>query len=891
MKKLLAILLLSVASLFPQNMSGTGTVNDPYLIYNANDLDSIRLFMETYATGRYIKISVQADLDFSGNTYLGGYTEWFPIEKQATDTLVIEGNGYRWMNARIEAKNATHSVTGETSEKARFFGNWHSVNGNTPVRDSVRNIYFYNNLTIHDSTVTSWTPSISDNNGMATFIGAANANSNADWMVMENLFFRKCTVWMNITSTAWIPQYVKAGIVIGGGNGGSVDGKNIGVDSCLVWLYYGRINTGCISGLFEGYCQGQLSTWDGIFVSNSSFYFEAAAAYVEFAGTVGSAIIFPQYNGTSMTLTNSYTYNNYFKPDGALGGTSDPNVTGALWGEINPVLDNCYVAGNTYTSFGISGEGNENSWVGGYANHTISGATSIVDTTGLYATTYNGLYGDQSTVHPGVGDSLILGNNTTMTTLSTYTGLGWNFSTVWAMSATINDGYPYLQWAYDYLVSDILTLNNPTGGETFEQDSVVLIHWTDGTSTATYAIGEYSLDGGSNWIRIDSVAIADTSMSWTVPQSVYTTTGQVRVYTDAASGRDSTTNFTILPHALIEFLYPVEKEAGTIWPGDTAHVEFRSIYVESFLFYWSPDSSDGSWRYIDSVVVDTANGFVWDSTTYVWTFPENIVGPDLYGRATGVAGSDTALYVFSEDVLTFDYGFPVGSYICQYDDGGTVLEHLFHYDPSCGWASPTQTYYTRLIPDDGIGPSWTYLSEAFTWPYTGADHPEPDLAYTISGADTLPVPWTSLYDQVEVTRPVYKQREYFFDPTDSTLRCNDQANNIDSIFVADIGAVWPSGIGAWSDPSAVRLTIYNVQRTKLIGQYFGASIDLETLNDASFAPKIILNVPSLPYRTRSVPLLGTPIDPLYPETDQLMYINVIAARTFFRGIHPKAEKR
>lgn len=892
MKKLLAILLLSIASILPQNMSGTGSYADPYLLYDANDVDSLRLFMDTYGTGTTNYVEIQNDIDFAGKTFLDGSSLWFPIFKTATDTMIFDGNGYTLSNLTIRWDNSTHSITGEVCESAGLFSKWGTL---TNDMDTIRNLYLYNVDVIMDSSVTTYTGTVSDRIGAAALIGVVYGSGSGNAVSLVNIFVRNAYIRLVTQGTAWIPSYMSTGFVVGIVYSAQCDLYRVGVDSSTAFAYFSRINSsGGIGGLV-GEMYSAVSTWNETFVSNSNVYLDVAPAYYEFAGVTGTSSMLGRYNGTAWSLNNSYVYKGILKPNGTLGGNSDPNVAGALYGEINANLDNCYVASVTYDRYFAAAENDELGWVGGYAGHALGGATSIIDTTGLSATNWYGLYGQNSTVYPAVGDSLVLGNPTSMANnASTFNSLGWDMVGTWDVDATINDGYPYLLWAREYLLSGFINLNYPdAAGLTFREDSIITAHWAISPGAATEQYLSYSIDAGSSWIPLDTIAnVIDTSYIWTIPANIYSSQGLFRVTTNVSSIKDSSANFfTILPYSTIEFLYPIEVANQTFFVGDTAHIELRSIFVDNFLLYWSHDSL-GVYTFLDSVAVDTTNNAHWDSTTYVWTFDAGISGPDIWLKATEFG--DTTLYGWEETVVDLNQGYPVNLFLCQYDDGGNMLEHNFRWDPSCAWASPPITWYTRLLPDDGLGPAWTWLSEIFPWPYTGADHPEPDPIYIVTPPDTNTRTITQFYGDAAAT-VTYQGRTYFVSTLDSTLRCNDNINSIDSLFVADLktSIVYTTGLaggGTWT-PGTEILQVYHVQFSKVQNAYTQYDADFEALNDSWFTPKIVIGSTSSPRRVVTVSALPYPIDPNFAETIQLAYVDATIGRFYFRGIHPKAEKR
>ena len=66
MKKIILIFLLLIVKVHSQSLSGSGTLADPYQIYNADDMSDVRNYLP--ATGEYFKMMNDIDLD--------AYSDW-----------------------------------------------------------------------------------------------------------------------------------------------------------------------------------------------------------------------------------------------------------------------------------------------------------------------------------------------------------------------------------------------------------------------------------------------------------------------------------------------------------------------------------------------------------------------------------------------------------------------------------------------------------------------------------------------------------------------------------------------------------------------------------------------------------------------------------------------
>jgi hypothetical protein len=88
----------------------------------------------------------------------------------------------------------------------------------------------------------------------------------------------------------------------------------------------------------------------------------------------------------------------------------------------------------------------------------------------------------------GCGDDVTGKTTSQMTTKSTFTNAGWDFSTVWGMEGTYNDGYPYLLWGIPFgggIISQVLW---------FQPNDII-----SGTTLPDRATGDGSQDGEITW--------------------------------------------------------------------------------------------------------------------------------------------------------------------------------------------------------------------------------------------------------------------------------------------------------------------------------------------------------------------------------------------------------
>ena len=173
------------------------------------------------------------------------------------------------------------------------------------------------------------------------------------------------------------------------------------------------------------------------------------------------------YNNSSSVIRDSHSSGDV---------TSTSYSVGGLVGCNSSEIRDSYSSGNvTSTSYNVGGLVGYN----GY-NSSVSNCYSIgsVTSSGYYYDYVGGLIGSnyESTITNSFWDIELSGVSTSaggtgktsaeMTTQSTYTGAGWDFTTpVWAMDVSKNYGYPYLNWQTVFPEDVMPTLSSPANNE------------------------------------------------------------------------------------------------------------------------------------------------------------------------------------------------------------------------------------------------------------------------------------------------------------------------------------------------------------------------------------------------------------------------------------------
>ena len=88
------------------------------------------------------------------------------------------------------------------------------------------------------------------------------------------------------------------------------------------------------------------------------------------------------------------------------------------------------------------------------------------------------------------------------------------------------------------------------------------------------------------------------------------------------------------------------------------------------------------------------------------------------------------------------------------------------------------------------------------------------------------------------------------------------------------------------------MQVYQVQRSKIQGEYYPVSQNYESLNDPYFTPVILVGGKTARgLRVIAMEALEYPISPYYVQDVSRLFTSLSFTRDYFRGIHPKAEKR
>ena len=365
--------------------SGAGTEEDPKVICNAEELDDIRIVYLKYGSNLNLHYVLGKNIDlycFSRQTEEG----WEPI---GTD---YGANGF---NGSFDGQNHTISnlYINKDDDHIGLFG--------FVAHNELKTIEI-KNLILKDTNITGnqYVGSITGNFSMLAVIsnvhssGTINGGSYLGGLIGENIYGGLNNIGGDLNFSSFTGQINASGDYVGGligNNLGTIENSNSNIIINADGNYVGGI-----AGLNSGYIRKVYSK--------------------------GSITSFGDYVGGVIGKNAKEIYDSY-----SLSGVSGNNYVGGLVGQnFKPML---FEAGgkiyNSYSAGLVIGNSNAGGLVGLNTNALIS--LSVYDTN----------TSEQSDTGKGEPKT-----TTEMKTQSTFED--WDFSSIWAMAASTNSGYPYL---------------------------------------------------------------------------------------------------------------------------------------------------------------------------------------------------------------------------------------------------------------------------------------------------------------------------------------------------------------------------------------------------------------------------------------------------------------
>lgn len=451
---------------------------------------------------------------------------------------------------------------------------------------------------------------------------------------------------------------------------------------------------------------------------------------------------------------------------------------------------------------------------------------------------------------------------------------GWPHNNVFGFSTTYQGDLD----TKVFFLEDLLVLLSPKNNDSFTSTDVPIL-WQGLDSTIIY----YSANSGVNWHIVDTTT--NKNYLWKADDIIglgIDGTVLLKLSSIDSSIVSETSTFYYISKPSLKIIYPINS-VGTKNIGDTVHITIATTLVDTLsLFYSINDSLN--WIPI-AINIATNSTVSIDTLIYIWTLP-NING-SIFILATTNPSSN---FIENTGRIPVEVGKTISYYpaVCWYKLSNSIIEARWYVDQSCGWNAFTIfEKITFVINDYGIG--YDIISESCPYPgqlTCATTNPlYSDPTWMVSNNDTVLTYISDFYPSGDTI--VYNLRKYYIG-TDSILYADDLYNGIDSLIISDLGLLEDFYLGM-----PTKLTVYNVQRSKIQNDTLLASTNFESLNDILFEPLLFISGQAQDGRGQQVfaiPLLDKPLD-TSPSYDIVQIFEALTLhRSYFRGIDPKARK-
>ncbi len=303
-------------------------------------------------------------------------------------------------------------------------------------------------------------------------------------------------------------------------------------------------------------------------------------------------------------VTRSYSSGN------VVGTDTDSDDVGGFIGENWGLVENCYSRGDVSNT-----GGSDSDWFGAFmGNNKGSGTVRYCYTTGDYTTAVGAhgfIWGNSGTATANFYDSdessQTSGTGATPKTTAlmkiqnTFTNAGWNFTTIWAISSTYNNGYPNLNNTSDF-------------------------QWTGTTSTAWQT--------GTNWNKgsapgeNDIVTIPDLANDPIIGSGVQANAMNLTIAEDAVltiqSGGSLITTGTITNNGTVNMQKSISQGAWHLISIPCTGIT-SNIFLDDYLQSWNEAGSNWSDIVETTELLNIKQGYsLWPvaskaNTTYTFT--------------------------------------------------------------------------------------------------------------------------------------------------------------------------------------------------------------------------------------------------------------------------------
>ena len=703
---------------------------------------------------------------------LQGYT-WTPID---TIYATFSGNGHTIRNMTISATQNTYGYGGLfcfISSSAKIY--------------QLRISHFIMNIT-----------GSSNNYRNGILVGVSLSNSvSIDSVVIDSSYIKY------VASTH---QDVLTGGMIGQLAGGSMNRCAV-LNSSIIDSIVSNPN-----GMFgaAGLAMGS-GTFTKCYVSNTLV---KAVNWSNF-GVLNSAGLVGSQNAGSQSITDCYFNGTLYSNNDASWGY----VGGIVGTSSSTSLLRCYTVPALQSAENLT---NKMTFV---TRSTITGSENYCDTTVSNSWGF--------TLNPAGSSNFNYVNTSAMKTKSTYSG--WDFANTWGISATANNGYPYLKWGF------VPTVIAPISNY-YYKDSTLLVIINAETSESDSVFISYGFDYHYKTILThDTANIVLDSLSTNAKIKLINTSSGVTVYSQSFQIVNTKT-------AIIDTVYINPTLSPTI------NIVALLSGITSVSAYYSNDTTNNNWTYCSTFNISNQLPHI-DTLSSMVNFVVN--GSNSYYKLVEV--KDTTAYNLTMSAIS-NFGLIANPQIClnfKFNDNASGPGGNDIKDVGCDWVSNITKYYgtvSTVVNADGTV-SAVSNETAYPYPYTGM----PALVNN------------NTYTSIDSLNPLtYYGREYWVVTTQTSwyplydLWMKDLTNNV-SYPVLHIGGGGAGLVGNWSSAQA---SVY----------YSNIAVFRSSDGLAAFSTKLL----SFPPQKNVLPIFS-----LYHlvKSNGGVY-NYF--RDYFRGIYPKA---
>lgn len=399
-------------------MTGSGTEGDPYIIGDVDDLQDMELELDAYyELGSHIDASETSGWNEGfGFVPIGQGSPYF--------TGSFDGAGYIISGLFIDRPSTDYIglfgvCDGATITDAILTGV--DILGD----DNVGGLVGYDTGSIITGSYTT---------GDVYGVGSSDDVGGLVGTAYNSCIYTNCHSTATVTGGA------------GSTNVGGLIGRDSGTSTYTTCYATGNVTGVDYTGGFVGGITGGSSFTEccatGSIIGSTDFV-------GGFAGRISS--------GTGTTFSQCFAIGDVTSTGGtwAVGGfIGDANVD---W-----TITNCYAMGDVAGSWatavgGFIGYSNLGTVTNCYSVGAVAGSASVGGFCGDAGgdTVFADCFWDTQTSGQPTSDGGTGKTTSQMTTESTFTSVGWDFDTIWAMAEYVNDGYPCFDWWYDpYPFSD-----------------------------------------------------------------------------------------------------------------------------------------------------------------------------------------------------------------------------------------------------------------------------------------------------------------------------------------------------------------------------------------------------------------------------------------------------